>query len=281
MVQAVAIMPVYNEERMLPFCIKHLSKNGIQHILVLDNESTDKSLEIALDYGASVISFSSNGLFCEETITRCIRNSIRSLPENFNWILKVDADEFIYSSKPNETIIEFIERNHENGFNCIGSFSHQTYPMAEEIDQLKKQFDPVNLLKHVIPHIKNDKYSTKDHPYSKCIWKVNVFNRSLSYRNPHYVDGRISLARELLLLKHVPYTIPEITVHRLIDGRKRRLSKRNFEIGLSTHYVDLSNNSTFIFDHIRSHCFDWDGLYESYFEDFESTLNLVAKRLKV
>lgn len=110
MVKAVALIPVYNEQAILPHCITHLRKNDIHDIVVLDNESTDRSVEIALDYGATVTSFPSDGKFCEETITRCIRDTTNRLPEKFNWILKVDADEFFYSPKPEEKVSEFIER---------------------------------------------------------------------------------------------------------------------------------------------------------------------------
>lgn len=264
---------------MLPHCINHLRESGIEKIVVLDNESTDNSAQIALDHGVAMISFSSDGLFCEETMTRAIRNTIDSLPSKFDWVLKIDADEFLYPSGSNETLHEFIERTNREGFNCAAAFSHQTYPMSDEARVLELHFDPLKVLSHVIPHVHNDKYSLEHHALYRCIWKVNVFHRGLQYKNPHYVSGTMRLHPDLLLLRHIPYTTQEASRERLLEGRKKRLSKRNFEIGLSTHYQELSDNDPFTFDHLRASCFDWDYLLRSYRKCFNTTLGEIAKKL--
>lgn len=277
MINIVAIIPVYNEQFILPICICNLKKNGIEQIIVLNNESTDHSAKVAIELGAKVIDFSSHGVFCEETISKKIKETIRKLPQKINWIIKLDADEFLFSPIQNMKLVEFINNQDLLGFNCIGSYSHQTYPMLEEIDLLRKNFDPVILLNHVIPHIKNNKYPSSFHKYAHCIWKINVFKRELEYLNPHFVQGQKKIANKLILLKHIPYTIPEISRKRIIEDRKARLGKRNFEIGLSIHYMEIPDDQVFVFDEKQFQCFKWKELLNSYLVNFDETLNRIFR----
>ncbi len=53
------MLQVYNERRFLPGCIEHLREQGIE-VYVIDNESTDDTLEIAQRYlGRGVIGIES------------------------------------------------------------------------------------------------------------------------------------------------------------------------------------------------------------------------------
>ncbi|HAU59225.1 MAG TPA: hypothetical protein DCW45_02540, partial [Opitutae bacterium] len=55
------VIPAYNEEKLLPFTLDHLNScleqlNEYQgEIIVVDNASTDQTIEIALEKGAKVI----------------------------------------------------------------------------------------------------------------------------------------------------------------------------------------------------------------------------------
>ena len=57
-----AVVPVRNGEALLPGCLDALRRNGVQDIVVVDGRSSDRSREIALDYGAVVVSDEGHGL---------------------------------------------------------------------------------------------------------------------------------------------------------------------------------------------------------------------------
>lgn len=82
------IIPVKNEESNLPHCLKLLS--DFEEILVIDSGSTDRTAEIARNFGAEVHQFKWNGQFPKK------RNwALRNLTFRNEWILFLDADEFL------------------------------------------------------------------------------------------------------------------------------------------------------------------------------------------
>lgn len=87
-VPVTVIIPVKNEEANLPHCLKLLS--DFDQILVVDSNSTDSTVEIARKHGAEIHQFIWNGKFPKK------RNWVlRNLPINNDWVLFLDADEFL------------------------------------------------------------------------------------------------------------------------------------------------------------------------------------------
>lgn len=57
------VIPAYNEEAYLPACLAALRRQTVPvHLIVLDNNSTDKTAEIASQFGATVISEGRQGI---------------------------------------------------------------------------------------------------------------------------------------------------------------------------------------------------------------------------
>jgi O-antigen/teichoic acid export membrane protein len=56
------VIPVRNAERLLPACMESALREGPREIIVVDGESTDRTVEIARDHGAVVISDEGRGL---------------------------------------------------------------------------------------------------------------------------------------------------------------------------------------------------------------------------
>ncbi len=80
------IIPVLNEEITIAKVINSLQFYGLKNIIVVDNGSTDKSVEIAINAGAKVI---------EESIAgygRACWRGIQNIPLKCNWILFCDGD---------------------------------------------------------------------------------------------------------------------------------------------------------------------------------------------
>jgi glycosyltransferase involved in cell wall biosynthesis len=57
-----AVVPVRNGESLLPGCLDALRRNGVQNIVVVDGRSSDRSMEIAAERGAVVVSDEGRGL---------------------------------------------------------------------------------------------------------------------------------------------------------------------------------------------------------------------------
>lgn len=88
----------YNEEMVLPHFIKwYRSRFANCRIVVYDNESTDDTVEIALQNNCEVITYSTNNKLSDSAYLR-IKNSCweSSLTD---WVMIVDCDEFVYVSE--------------------------------------------------------------------------------------------------------------------------------------------------------------------------------------
>ncbi len=86
----IIAIPVRNEERNLPGCLAAIGNSLARYVVVIDSGSTDKTKEIACQYGASVIDFKWNGKFPKK------RNwFLRNHTPNTKWILFLDADEYV------------------------------------------------------------------------------------------------------------------------------------------------------------------------------------------
>ncbi|WP_414754306.1 glycosyltransferase family 2 protein [Anabaena sp. CCY 9910] len=85
------LIPAKNEQANLPACLDSLQR--ADEIFIVDSQSTDKSIEIAKNYGANLVQFYFNGRWPKK------KNwSLDNLPFRNEWVLIVDCDERI----PNE-----------------------------------------------------------------------------------------------------------------------------------------------------------------------------------
>ena len=87
MLPVTVVIPVRNEERNLPGCLRALGKD-FSEIVVVDSGSTDRTREIAVDGGAVVLDFNWDGKFPKK------RNwALRHHEFQTPWVLFLDADE--------------------------------------------------------------------------------------------------------------------------------------------------------------------------------------------
>jgi len=91
-------IPVKNEEKNLPMCLAELT--NFDDIVVIDSGSTDQTVLIAQERGATVLQFEWNGKFPKK------RNwALRNYKFKYPWILFLDADEIM-----NSTFVEELKR---------------------------------------------------------------------------------------------------------------------------------------------------------------------------
>src|SRR5579864_5065078 len=82
------IIPVRNEERNLPRCLKAL--RGAGEVYVIDSGSTDETVDIAHSFNAKVVQFHYRGGWPKKR-----QWAMNTLPLAYDWILLLDADEIL------------------------------------------------------------------------------------------------------------------------------------------------------------------------------------------
>ncbi|MBI4784891.1 MAG: glycosyltransferase family 2 protein [Oscillatoriophycideae cyanobacterium NC_groundwater_1537_Pr4_S-0.65um_50_18] len=82
------LIPAKNEQANLPACLASVAQ--ADQVFVVDSQSSDRSLEIAQLYGATVVQFHFNGRWPKK------KNwALENLPFRHEWVLIVDCDERI------------------------------------------------------------------------------------------------------------------------------------------------------------------------------------------
>lgn len=118
--RVVALLAIRNEELYLSRCLEHLFNQGIE-TCVMDNGSTDRSLEIANSY-------QDKGVFRIERIPfngeydwcKILRKKEQLACEiEADWFIHHDADEIREAPLPYETLVEGIADVDRQGYNAI------------------------------------------------------------------------------------------------------------------------------------------------------------------
>ncbi len=82
------IVPVKNEAGNLRRCLSALT--WADEVFVVDSQSSDETVQIAMDYGVTVVQFHFNGTYPKK------KNwALENLPFRNDWVLIVDADEVV------------------------------------------------------------------------------------------------------------------------------------------------------------------------------------------
>jgi glycosyltransferase involved in cell wall biosynthesis len=90
MLDLTIAIPALNEEKNLPGCLQAIGQNFAAKIVVIDSGSTDKTEQIAKDFGAEFIQFKWDGKFPKK------RNwYLRNHAPDTKWVLFLDADEYL------------------------------------------------------------------------------------------------------------------------------------------------------------------------------------------
>lgn len=115
------IVSVKNEALNLPSCLEKLSR--FAQIIVVDSGSTDDTRSIATNMGAEVLQFNWNGKFPKK------RNwALQNANLLHEWILFLDADEFVSDEFVDEVAIKIQDPNY-NGF----TIQFQNYFMGKKL----------------------------------------------------------------------------------------------------------------------------------------------------
>jgi len=105
------LIPVRNEARNLPRCLRSLGEAG--EVYVIDSQSTDDTVEIARSHGAQVVQFHYQGGWPKKR-----QWAMNTLPLAYDWILLLDADESL-TPELAEEIREAIQNPDIDGYSIM------------------------------------------------------------------------------------------------------------------------------------------------------------------
>lgn len=131
-----AYVTVWNEEKMLPYYLRHYSQ-FCERIIVLDNQSTDNTLRICEKHPkVEVIQYNTGETFNDYVHLDLKHQCIENAKGNADYIIVSDCDEFI--CHPN--IIEFLQTNDSSVIFPAG-FQMVSHHFPEEDIQIYEQIN--------------------------------------------------------------------------------------------------------------------------------------------
>jgi tetratricopeptide (TPR) repeat protein len=93
-----AVMCVWNEEDIIESTIKHAFAQGCSNIFIIDNDSTDKTIDIAINAGAKLAAKFTTKHFDEDKKVAHLNATVKYInditQDDKIWWLYIDADEF-------------------------------------------------------------------------------------------------------------------------------------------------------------------------------------------
>jgi hypothetical protein len=142
-----AFFVCYNEENILPHLLRYYS-TFCEKIVILDNNSTDKSCEIIESFpNTEIIPFESNNEFHDGVHIKLKNHVWKSSIGYADYVILGDSDEFLY----HENMIEFLINAKKNG---ITIFLPEGYHMIADEDFYLDYND--NILEKVKYGVKTD-----------------------------------------------------------------------------------------------------------------------------
>ena len=214
----------FNEEIILQKFIDHYKYQFPNcEIVIYDNQSTDKTKEIALKNGCKILEYNSNNEIRDDLYLEIKNNCWKD--SNTDWVLIVDTDEFIYINEQQlkneeslgKTIISF------EGWNLITmSDNPDIIDLDLKCGSRAAQYD-------------------KSYLFNKKFIKEINYSAECQYCTP---KGKIQYSENKYLMCHWKALGLNYMINRHTEFGKR-MSKQNLDKGWGVHYLD---NSTQIRD---------------------------------
>lgn len=116
----LVILAVRNESLYIQRCLDHLLNDKLD-VFIFDNESTDDTLDICrLRKYTNIVGIESIPYAGYFDLTKQLeyKEKLRSKID-YDWVIHLDADEFLFSDIKGESIYDSIKRVDALGYNCI------------------------------------------------------------------------------------------------------------------------------------------------------------------
>lgn len=207
----------FNEEVILPYFINHYRKRFPNcRIVVYDNVSDDKTIEIALQNNCEVITYNTDGKLSDSAFLQIKNNCWKD--SKTDWVLVCDADEFL-------DIDEQDLLKEENSGNSLIRF--EGYNMVDIREDTS------------VLDIENIKYGCKASQYDKFYLfnkkKISEINYTPGCHSA-YPIGEKKFSNKIYLALHYIY-LSEDKMVKKYETFAKRLSEENKQRQWSIHYL--------------------------------------------
>tara|TARA_B100001123_G_C15296832_1_gene1019518 strand:- start:1632 stop:2399 length:768 start_codon:yes stop_codon:yes gene_type:complete len=211
---------------LLPHTIEHYRRNiPNAKIIILDNESTDKSVEIAKSLDCEIISWRSprwEGMD-EFKLSNLRRNCWKKI--NTGWIIVTDMDEWLCVT---EKELENELNNNVSILNVVG------INMVGESQQLNLS----DIKLHCIKKYNLDPYRSRD----KCFLREKINNINFNLGAHHAIpDGNIKYSTKIYFNKHMEMLGEKYYVNKHVKRTQRVQNQRKKHPKVCAHYTDDIN----------------------------------------
>jgi glycosyltransferase involved in cell wall biosynthesis len=231
MVELTIYLLCYNEEVLLPHALKHYkTRFPNAKFIIIDNQSTDKSVEIALAEGCTIHTWDTKNIanIIENTI---LKNNIWKTAET-DWVIITDMDEWL------ELTDEQLTNDSNAGVTII-----RTSGIQIVADSKSLILDDVDL------HSLRNGY--RDKLYSKTICFKRTEINEINYERGAHVSrpkGKVVFNKNAYILKHMNYLgFPWYEAK--MKARYLRTDYNRNKLRCSGHY---SNNNKVITDRFNT-----------------------------
>ncbi len=219
------ISMVRDEADILGPTVRNLCEQGITHLIVADNGSTDGTREAfaALGSYVTVIDDTERGYYQSEKMTRLAQQAFE---QGADWVLPFDADEWWYSTEG--TIAEALAATDANVV-AATEFKHWPTPWDDPGDP-----NPYTRLRH---------RETQPHRLHKVCFrardgvKVHMGNHGVNFGA--YNPDRMDPALPLLKLRHLPYRSFAQFCRKVRNGREAYEAADRMHPMFGTHWREM------------------------------------------
>ncbi|MFW5488405.1 MAG: sulfotransferase [Desulfovibrio sp.] len=200
--RVVALLAVRNEELYMERCIRHLVEQGVE-VLVIDNDSTDATAQIAREWlGKGVIGIENypfEGFYDWKGLLEFKARLAQSVEAD--WFIHHDADEIRQSRREGETLVQALTRLDGRGYNAINFDEYVFLPQDRGGLLLDKALPGTDY----VADFPLAYYFAPTGQHRINAWKKNGHPVDLAGSGGHRVSfPNLRLAPERLVLRHYP-----------------------------------------------------------------------------
>jgi len=189
----VALICARNEELHIAQCLRNVLAGGAEAVLI-DHESEDRTIQIARQYlGHGLLSIESLAWAGSFALREQLRLKQRITGQlGHDWVLHIDADEWLCPTEPQTRLAEAIERVDRAGFNCINFDEIVFVPWPNE------DFAGTDYVRRMTTYY----YFSPQHPRLVRAWRRDLNGDNTSYGG-HLVEAdNLNLYPKNFILRH-------------------------------------------------------------------------------
>jgi hypothetical protein len=285
-----------NEGMIIDEFIQHYKWQGVEHIYLIDNDSTDNMKEVLAPYITE--GYLSYYFFPEQHKQQDHYNTVYNQIKNeTKWLIICDADEYIYNKKQNNTIQSYINTLSENvnavvlSWKMFGSSGNVTHPESIRMSFTWRQNDIHSLYKSIVQTKNVSLIGIHDHNYIEtkelikdppelslnhyAIMSEEYFRKvKMTRGDVHHKDASFQNIRDMNYFNQYDFKDIEDEELKNLLNNTNTSSMETFsnKYKYTLSLLVMSKNDGMILNEFIDH-YQWQGVEHIYFIDNASTDN--------